>query len=128
MVQKKTIYSKKETSFGRCVSVFKKSLSFNAVWQEKDDLLDVIYWMRQLFALLNGIIWGIIPFQGIIGIAGFLAINCAIVYIYVSKFQKVDEDDYGGIQELLKEGLFNAFAVFLVCWIMAYTGIHSTKL
>ena len=26
----------------------------------------------------------------------------------------VDEDDYGGIQELLKEGLFTAFAVFMV--------------
>lgn len=44
----------------------------------------------------------------------FLGINCGIVYMYVAKYQMVDEDDYGGIQELLKEGLFTAFAVFMV--------------
>ncbi|XP_057291216.1 GEL complex subunit OPTI-like [Hydractinia symbiolongicarpus] len=105
--------------------LFKKSLTIDAAWDEKDDLLDVIYWMRQVFAVINGIAWGLIPLQGILGLGLFFAINCAIVYIYISKFQKIDEDDYGGIQEILKEGLFTAFAVFLVCWIMIYTGLHG---
>ena len=34
--------------------------------------------------------------------------------VYSSKFQNVDEDEYGGIMEIVKEGLFTAFAVFLV--------------
>ena len=46
-------------------------------------------------------------------------INCALVYIYVSRQTKIDEDDFGGIQELVKEGLFTAFAVFLVSLIFS---------
>jgi len=107
--------------------LFFKSLTVEATWDEKDEFLDVIYWMRQVFAVINGIIWGLLAFKGIIGIGLFFAINCAIVYVYVAKFQKVDEDDYGGIQELLKEGLFTAFAAFLVCWILLYTATHNNN-
>ena len=43
-----------------------------------------------------------------------MIINCAVVFVYSSKFQQVDEEDYGGPLEIAKEGLFTAFAVFLV--------------
>jgi len=108
--------------------LFVKSLTVEATWDEKEEFLDVIYWMRQVFAVINGVIWGLLAFKGILGIGLFFAINCAIVYIYVAKYQKVDEDDYGGIQELLKEGLFTAFAAFLVCWILLFTAAHGSRL
>lgn len=38
----------------------------------------------------------------------------AVIYVYFSIFQKVDEEDYGGISEILKEGLMTSFATFLV--------------
>ena len=44
----------------------------------------------------------------------FFAINTIIIYFYFSTFQKVDEEEYGGIMELLKEGLMTSFASFLV--------------
>jgi len=44
----------------------------------------------------------------------FFLINCTLVFIYVSRMHKIDEDDFGGILEIVKEGLFTAFAVFLV--------------
>ncbi len=44
----------------------------------------------------------------------FLAINTVIVYVYFNTFQRVDEEEYGGITELLKEGLMTSFSSFLV--------------
>jgi hypothetical protein len=36
------------------------------------------------------------------------------VYLYFTSFQKVDEEEYGGMTEILKEGLMTSFATFLV--------------
>ena len=44
----------------------------------------------------------------------FLAINVFITYLYFTSFQKVDEEEYGGISEILKEGLMTSFSSFLV--------------
>lgn len=54
----------------------------------------------------------------------FTAINCGIVYLYCLNFQKIDEDEYGGIWELMKEGLMTSFACFCVTWIVFFTGLH----
>lgn len=44
----------------------------------------------------------------------FFAVNMAVIYVYFSMFQKVDEEDYGGISEIFKEGLMTSFATFVV--------------
>ena len=33
----------------------------------QDEVLDVIYWWRQLLGLLLGLVWGILPLTGLIG-------------------------------------------------------------
>merc|ERR1712002_448277 len=101
--------------------IFQRSITFDATWEDKDELLDVVYWMRQVVAILTGVVWGLIPLEGVLGLASFLALNCALVYVYVSKWQHIDEDEFGGLAEIVKEGLFTAFACFLVCWIITYT-------
>ena len=45
-------------------------------------------------------------------------------YIICSGFQSVDEEDYGGVWELTKEGFMTSMASFLVIWIIVYTGMH----
>ena len=40
------------------------------------------------------------------------------MYVYYSSFQKIDEEEYGGISELLKEGLMTSFSSFLVSPIL----------
>lgn len=35
----------------------------------QDEFLDVIYWFRQIIAVILGVIWGIVPLKGFIGIA-----------------------------------------------------------
>lgn len=93
-------------------------------WNDKDEFLDVIYWLRQVMGVVLGLLWGLLPLKGIIGIGLFLLVNVAIVYIYSNSFQKVDEEEYGGISEILKEGLMTSFSSFLVSWIILYSSLH----
>ncbi|XP_068144986.1 GEL complex subunit OPTI [Drosophila tropicalis] len=93
-------------------------------WPDKDEFLDVIYWSRQVFGIILGIIWGIFPLKGFLGLVLFAAISCGVVYLYAINFQNVDEDAYGGAWELIKEGFMTSFAGFLVTWIIFYTGLH----
>ena len=44
----------------------------------------------------------------------FFFVSSVIVYIYFQSFQGIDEDDFGGFSELVKEGCMTSFAGFLV--------------
>ncbi|CAD7013129.1 unnamed protein product [Ceratitis capitata] len=101
-----------------------RALKANSEWPEKDEFLDVIYWARQIFGILLGIVWGIVPLKGFLGLVLFAGISCGIVYIYAINFQGIDEEAYGGAWELVKEGFMTSFAGFLVTWIIFYTGLH----
>ncbi|GCB60277.1 hypothetical protein scyTo_0011107 [Scyliorhinus torazame] len=109
---------------GMKVSVWSKVLKSNAAWEDKDEFLDVIYWFRQIIAIILGVIWGVVPLKGFLGIAIFCLINAGLLYLYFSSFQQVDEEEYGGTWELTKEGFMTSFALFLVVWIIFYTAIH----
>ncbi|XP_052060535.1 respirasome Complex Assembly Factor 1-like [Mytilus californianus] len=102
-----------------------KALSAEAEWDDKDEFLDVIYWMRQILGLILGIVWGLIPLKGIIGLVLFLAVNVGIVYFYYNSFQKIDDEEYGGPSEILKEGLMTSFSTFVVAWILLYSALHT---
>uniref|UniRef100_A0A8B9ZV38 RAB5 interacting factor n=1 Tax=Anas zonorhyncha TaxID=75864 RepID=A0A8B9ZV38_9AVES len=82
----------------------------------QDEFLDVIYWFRQIIAVILGIIWGVVPLKGFVGIAIFCLINAGVLYLYFSSFQQIDEEEYGGTWELTKEGFMTSFALFLVSW------------
>ncbi|XP_035378256.1 uncharacterized protein RAB5IF isoform X2 [Electrophorus electricus] len=90
----------------------------------QDEFLDVVYWFRQIIAVVLGVIWGVAPLKGFLGIAIFCIINAGVLYVYFSSFQQVDEEEYGGMWELTKEGFMTSFALFLVVWIIFYTALH----
>ncbi|XP_074646654.1 GEL complex subunit OPTI-like [Tubulanus polymorphus] len=102
-----------------------KALTAESDWSDKDELLDVIYWMRQIIGVIIGLVWGILPMKGVLAIILFFLINAAIVYFYFNSFQKLDEEEYGGILEILKEGLMTSFASFIVTWIILYSALHA---
>ncbi|XP_071785531.1 GEL complex subunit OPTI-like [Asterias amurensis] len=104
-------------------SAWKRAIVSGSKWQEKDEFLDVIYWGRQIVAILCGVIWGVIPLKGFLGIALFCAASAGILYVYFTSFQGVDEEDYGGVWELTKEGFMSSFALFLVIWIIVYSAL-----
>ncbi|XP_006266694.1 GEL complex subunit OPTI isoform X2 [Alligator mississippiensis] len=94
-------------------SAWGKALRSDSSWDDKDEFLDVIYWFRQIIAVILGIIWGIVPLKGFVGIAIFCLINAGVLYLYFSSFQQIDEEEYGGTWELTKEGFMTSFALNL---------------
>jgi len=106
------------------LGTFNKALKGSSAWTDKDEFLDVIYWIRQILGVLIGVVWGVIPMKGLVGIILFMAVNLAVVYIYFSMYQRVDEEEFGGISEILKEGLMTSLATFFVTWIILYSALH----
>ncbi|XP_047993191.1 respirasome Complex Assembly Factor 1 [Leguminivora glycinivorella] len=109
-------------------SVWKKIFEANAEWPDKDEFLDVIYWMRQAIGIILGLCWGLLPLKGFLGLLLFVLVNAAVIYFYVNNFQNIDEEEYGGMWEITKEGFMTSFAGFLVTWIIMYTGLHGSSL
>jgi len=105
-------------------SVWVRTFTPCSKWPDKDEFLDVIYWTRQIIGVILGLIWGLIPLKGFIGLALFCLLNAIILHTYTSTFQKVDDEEYGGAWELIKEGFMTSFASFLVTWIMVYSATH----
>ncbi|KAJ6964301.1 respirasome Complex Assembly Factor 1-like [Populus alba x Populus x berolinensis] len=100
-----------------------KLLDPEASW-DKDQLGDVLHWIRQVVALVCGLLWGAIPLVGGIWIALFLLISSGIIYVYYGMILKIDEDDFGGHGTLLQEGLFASITLFLLSWILMYSLAH----
>lgn len=46
----------------------------------------------------------------------FVLVNAAVIYFYVNNFQNIDEEEYGGLWEITKEGFMTSFAGFLVSY------------
>ncbi|XP_077982095.1 GEL complex subunit OPTI-like [Glandiceps talaboti] len=105
-------------------TVWKRAFSSQSEWPDKDEFLDVIYWMKQIISIVLGAVWGFIPLTGIIGLGLFGAVNAGATYVYTMSFQRVDEDEYGGVWEIIKEGFMSSFAMFMVAWIFVYTAIY----
>lgn len=49
-------------------SIWKRAITANSQWPDKDEFLDVIYWSRQIIGIVVGIVWGLIPLKGFIAL------------------------------------------------------------
>ncbi|XWS71685.1 hypothetical protein CRYUN_Cryun03dG0159900 [Craigia yunnanensis] len=98
---------------------FAKLLDTEASW-DKDQLGDVLHWIRQVVALSCGLLWGAIPVVGGIWIFIFLVISTGIIYGYYTMILKIDEEEFGGHGE----GLFASITLFLLAWILVYSLAH----
>ena len=117
--------STESSSSSSSLSLLARAVTPNSDWDEnKEDLLDVVYWARQVLGIIIGLVWGLLGVSGAKGIVGFVGLNSAAILVYLSGFQKVDEEDFGGKWELTKEGFMPSAAGFLVTWIIVYTGMH----
>ncbi|CCD67868.1 Rab5-interacting protein [Caenorhabditis elegans] len=102
-----------------------KGLTPRSEWPDKDELLDVVYWGKQVISLLLGFIFGITSLTGVLVLVCYVGTSSVIAHHFVTKFQRVDEEEVGGFWELSKEGFGAAFATFMVTWITTYT--YSTQ-
>eukprot|EP00124_Ichthyophonus_hoferi_P002414 Ihof_evm4s164 gene=Ihof_evmTU4s164 len=79
---------------------------------EKDEILDVFYWGRQVVGLLIGFLFGLIPVTGAVGISSGLTLMGVYTMIHTAYLQ-VDEEFYGGPAAGVKEGFANGFGLFM---------------
>ena len=47
----------------------------------------------------------------------------SISFVYYTRFLQVDDEDFGRF-ELIQEGMFPAFAIFLLSWVITYNAIY----
>ncbi|XP_050367972.1 uncharacterized protein LOC126786249 [Argentina anserina] len=102
---------------------FAKLFDPEASW-DKDQLGDVLHWIRQGMALMCGLLWGAVPLVGGIWFVLFLALSTGIIYGYYAMILKVDEEEFGGHGALLQEGLFASTTLFLLAWVIIYSLGH----
>lgn len=69
MVQKQSGADKLKTQTLTLSQLFKLGLTKNADWPDDEAFLDFIYWSRQIVGLLTGVVWGLIPLTGFLGLA-----------------------------------------------------------
>mmetsp|Transcript_14047 Transcript_14047/g.17029 ORF Transcript_14047/g.17029 Transcript_14047/m.17029 type:complete len:124 (+) Transcript_14047:146-517(+) len=94
---------------------------------EPEQLLDVIHWFRQILAVICGLIWGAVPFEGFIFIPIFFALNLVSVLVLVRSHFRVDPDEYGGLPFVLQEGIMVSMALFTLTWICTYSLLHTDQ-
>ncbi|KAJ0987788.1 hypothetical protein J5N97_006144 [Dioscorea zingiberensis] len=102
---------------------FSKLLDPEASW-DKDQLGDVLHWIRQGVGLVCGLLWGAVPLLGAKWIVVFLMVSSSIIYGYYAHILKIDDEEFGGHGALLQEGLFASFSLFLLAWILVYSLAH----
>ncbi|KAM5583590.1 hypothetical protein ABKV19_003468 [Rosa sericea] len=102
---------------------FAKLFDPEASW-DKDQLGDVLHWIRQGMALVCGLLWGALPLVGGIWFVLFLVLSTGIIYGYYAMILKVDEEEFGGHGALLQEGLFASVTLFLLAWVLVYSVGH----
>ena len=93
---------------------WKKALDPSTTWPDKDEFLDVIFWGRQIISVILGLIFGLTQFQGALALVAFCVLNCGAVVVFVNRFKSIDDEDYGGVMEIAKEGFMTAFSSFMV--------------
>lgn len=87
----------------------------------QEDIIDLIYWLRQCQAIIVGFIYGAGRVTGQIGITSFIALGLVGPTAVVKRIHDFDEEEVGKVGSAATEGMLPAFALFLLVWIISYT-------
>jgi len=102
--------------------VWSMALQQDLEWR-KADLVHVLYWLRQYLAICFGVLFGLLQLTGLPAMILFVLLTVGLTWIYMKSFLGVDDEDemYGTRYDLLQEGMWNSFTLFLAIWIATYS-------
>jgi EMC6 len=104
-------------------------------WDKENfpELKDVLFYGRQLLALVAGLLCGLLPLTGAAPLVAYVLLDVLLVWLYINSFLPVrldtpdandptfaiDPQSFSPM-ELVSEGLMPALATMLLVWITAY--------
>jgi hypothetical protein len=89
----------------------------------KEEVLDILFYMKEVFGFIIGIIVGVIGLMGLTGLIAYVLAASILSYLYVYKFLGVEEDTVE-TKDTLKEHFMNGFFPFLLTWIILHNLIN----
>ncbi|PNW80055.1 hypothetical protein CHLRE_08g376000v5 [Chlamydomonas reinhardtii] len=95
----------------------------DAMWN-KEELLTAMHWQKQVTALIIGIVCGVLPLTGLNGFLTFAIAQGLCTVIFYRGVLRIDEEQHGGVAEVLVEGFPTFSAVFVLVWVLAYNVAH----
>ena len=99
------------------------SATEETAWQ-KNEVMTIMHWLKQIIAIGTGIVAGLVPLEGLFGVVLFLGSMAVIPMAFARSVLRIDEEDFGGVQELLLEGATFASGLFALLWIFVYNSAH----
>ena len=81
---------------------------------------------KQIFALIIGIVLGVLGIKGLLGILVFLVVSNGCMMFYSKNYLEVDEDEIENYK-VFTEATFPSFALFVLCWTVTYTVVYYSK-
>ena len=106
---------------------FEKAFKQGARWDATSfpEFPAAVYWLRQILALVVGLVWGLVPLTGWVGLLAFGATSQIVCMLYYTKYLDVDVEDFGR-WDLMKEGFMASFGCFLLVWVVTFSVVHPS--
>ena len=112
---------KKEAASESPVALVLRFVRKEGPW-EKKPLLEAVFWVKMILALVAGIALGVFRITGAIGNLVFIAVCGFAIQLYVTSVMGIDVDELlGNASSVLAEGALPCYAAFLLCWTMFNT-------
>ena len=68
-----------------------------------------------MLSVIIGVVFGIVPVTGAMGIVSYAATICALLHFYMTRFVSLDDNElFGPANYLVKCGLMPGFGMFMV--------------
>ena len=91
----------------------------------KEEFTHLALVFKQTLALVLGLAAGILQIKGSMGIVGFLVIVSLVYMFYCKNYLETDEEVIENYK-IFSEGLFPAFAMFILTWTVTNTYMLQT--
>lgn len=87
----------------------------------QDQILDLLYWVRQVDAVVLGVVLGAAGVEGFMGFIGYIIFVTCLPLIYLNKFLRTNDEMHGGVKAFLMEGSMPSLGLFVLIWTLAYS-------
>lgn len=105
---------------GRKVNLFAKIFQPGSMLTPTESLT-AVHWIRQILAILTGILFGALRLTGYPPVMAFFAVSYTAPFTLLSSIRQLDLEEITDAGSIQTEGFFPATALFYLSWIISYT-------